>query len=294
MIVAKLMGGMGNQMFQYAMARALSLKQQASLKLDTQFLLDRTSPRPENFVYRDYDLDIFNLEVDFATEADVSSLKKRIHSSKWVDRLVRKILIQQPSYYTERHFHFDPDVLELNAPVYLEGYWQSEKYFANYAAQIRQDFQFKEPIQAHALPILQAIQKDTSICVNVRRGDFVTNPVHGTMGASYYQKAAAHLEGLGINGTYYVFSDDIEWCQENMQYLKGAEFVGHTYAGPKFRDYLELMRSCKHFIIPNSSFGWWAAWLSEHPQKQVIAPQKWFGAGKADTRDIFPMGWKAL
>ncbi len=290
MIVVELMGGMGNQMFQYAFGRHLAHRLGADLVLDKHFLLDRTPKKNEHFVFRNYDLDLFNIEASFLSSEiskKYNSLQNRLSKkiSRWVPRIKGLKVIEQQG------FAFESDLLELNDNCYLKGYWQTEKYFKDIEDIIKKDFTFKEPISVKSQSILTRIQSTEAVCLNVRRGDFVTNPVHGILDVSYYQKTEQIFLKKANNPTFFVFSDDIDWCRENIKLQSPTVFVGHEYAGSKFKDYLGLMINCKHFIIPNSSFAWWAAWLCYNPNKIVIAPHKWFNESEWDSSDVIPEHW---
>ena len=136
------------------------------------------------------------------------------------------------------------------------------------------------------------------VCLNVRRGDFVSNPLmnveHGVLGLDYYYGAINEIIQKEKDIHIYIFSDDIEWCSNNLKFDVPTTFVDHTYAGEKFSSYLLLMQTCRHFIIPNSTFGWWAAWLSNHSNKTVIAPKRWFNDASRNTKDILPNSWIKL
>jgi hypothetical protein len=285
------MGGMGNQMFQYAIGRQLALKHNTELKLDLSFLLDRT-PIP-NFVFRDYDLSIFNINADIASNEDI---KKIIGSNKYTQRLTRtfnKVLpIKNRNYFVEPHFHYTHDVLMLSKDVYTEGYWQSYKYFQDIEEAIRKEFTFKKDILPSSLNLVNKIKLCNSICLNVRRADFVENSYHGTTNISYYDEALSILEkSLGRDLEIFIFSDDIQWCKENLKFDYPITIVNYEHKGEKFGNYLQLMTSCKHFIIPNSSFAWWAAYLSNYKEKIIVAPKKWFNDEKNNTSDLMPQDW---
>lgn len=290
MIIVQLNGGLGNQMFQYAAGRALSLHHQTELKLDLAFLLDR-GPRIKGFVYRNYDLSVFNLAVGFATAQESALLNKKIVNNKTLDRILKKTLGKKITYFKEPHFHFYKNFFSPGPSLYLDGYWQSEKYFADYSKVIREDFTFKNKLPAKALPLQNEIKTSNSVCVNVRRGDFVTTPLHGVLGTDYYKTAASIITDKKGAANFYIFSDDVAWCWKNLKFPGPTTFVSHEFAGEKFQEYFQLMICCKHFIIPNSSFGWWAAWLNNNTDKIVIAPAKWFNEGPKDTKDIIPAGW---
>lgn len=290
MIVTKLMGGMGNQMFQYAFAKYLATKHNVPLKIDTRFLVDRT-PREESFVFRNYDLDIFNLNTEVATQAEIANLTHRT-SIELGNKLLNKIIGRKHTHVHEPHFNFSETCFLATADSYLEGYWQSEKYFKPIEALLRSnDFSFKNPMSARAIALGNTIRSSNSICVNVRRGDFVTNDFHGAIGLDFYSKAELIVCPGLTDPHYYVFSDEMDWCKENITFAGDVTYVGHEYAGSKFQDYIRLMAMCKHFIIPNSSFAWWAVWLNDSKNKMVVAPKKWFNNPTWDTRDLTPDEW---
>lgn len=154
------------------------------------------------------------------------------------------------------------------------------------------------PLLPNRINLQNQIVSSESICLNVRRGDYVTNPVinksHGVCGNEYYYKAIEKMNNYTEKPIIFIFSDDIPWCKENLNFEDPSVFVTHDYAGKKFEKYLKLMSLCKYFVIPNSSFGWWAAWLSGYPQKKVIAPQKWFPNPEINTIDLIPATWERI
>jgi len=289
MVIVKLMGGLGNQMFQYAAGRCLSLKNSCDLKLDLAFLKDKAN-KPKDFVFRDYDLDIFDLQIDFSSPEEEFNLTRR-SQNETINRILNKLLGKKKSYFKQPYFHFDPSFYHKTPPLYLNGYWQSEKYFKPIESVIRKDFDFKELIPQHSISLAQEIAQSNSICVNVRRGDFINSKMHAVAGADYYKKADQIIKSKITDPHYYVFSDDVEWCTNNLQFFSPVKYISHFHAGKKFSHYLQLMSLCKHFIIPNSSFAWWAAWLSNNSEKLVIAPEKWFNEGPKDTQDLLPEEW---
>jgi hypothetical protein len=274
MIIVTLMGGMGNQMFQYAIARNLSLKYNTELKIDLSFLNRRDLG--SNFVYRDYDLNIFNVFEDF----DITSTS--------VYRL------------NETHFHYSKQVdidiensVRNNISVLLNGYWQTPLYFKDFESQIRKDFYFKDKVESLSNEVnnmYQKIKNCNSVMLNVRRTDYLNTNFHGVMGMEYINKAVEIINSKIENPHYFIFSDDVDWCEENIK-LNNMTVVDHSYKGEKFGYYLQLMKSCKHFIIPNSTFAWWAAWLNENSDKIVIAPTQWFTDTKINTNDLIPNSW---
>jgi hypothetical protein len=293
MIVVKLQGGLGNQLFQYAFGRAVSLHYQQPLYFDMKFLLDR-SPR-ENFVFRDYDLDLFDLpEVKFYN-SERNSL---------IEKTKQFFGIKQITYFNEKSFSFDPTVFELNKKhLYFDGYWQSPKYFEENSELLKKEFVLKNKLTIHQQQLLVQIQQDESVCINFRRTDFVTIDSaishHGVPPLTFYYESVRKIKALKENSKlkFYIFSDDIEWCRHNFKLEDDLIFVTHDlYKGERFSSYMQLMIACKNFIIPNSTFAWWAAWLSTTENKLVISPKQWFAdtAIQSQTNDLRPLEWIQL
>jgi len=289
MIIVRIHGGLGNQMFQYAMGRHLSLRTGAPLWFET----GGYNPSPLGR----FDLDRFHT-VGKTVSAPLAVLLRRIGrlggavGTRWV----RVVALAQPLHRicVQKTIHFDPHALELRPPVYLIGYWQCERYFKDIADVIRSDFAVKGEPSAENQRVLDRIAEEVSVCVHVRRTDYVTNPttagMYGVRGVPYY-RAASKLIADRVSGLhYFVFSDDIPWARENLTFLERATFVDHNSPADRHED-MRLMMQCKHFIIANSSFSWWPAWLSTHPEKVVVASQTWFSTTDAGTNDILPPSW---
>lgn len=275
MIIVKLMGGMGNQMFQYALGRNLSLKYNVPLKIDLSFL-NRRDFGP-NFTYRNYDLDIFNIFEDF----DLSN--------------VGKILtIKEPHFhYYENILNLVDNLLKQGNSVLLDGYWQSPFYFKEYESQIKKDFEFKDNVinsEKHIVEMLNKITSCDSVLVNIRRTDYLNNNFHGVMGIDYINQAKNIIESIVKTPHYFIFSDDIDWCKENI-HINNMTIVDHTYKGNKFNYYLQLMKNCKYCIIPNSSFAWWSSWMNTFEEKIIITPKQWFNDKNINTNDLIPSNW---
>jgi hypothetical protein len=288
MIIVKLKGGMGNQMFQYAIGRALSIKNNTKLGLDLAYLLDKT-PR-SNFTFRNYDLDIFNIHAEIIPQTKINFINKTFKGKLGVyfDFLKRKFI---KSLGIEKSFNFDSSILGLKGDVYLDGYWQSPKYFEMIEDVIREDFTLKYGLPLSTKNLIEVIEKENSVCIHVRRGDYVGNKFHEIVGKEYYNNGIDLISKKIKIDKIYVFSDDIKWCEENMKFEFPVMFVGEEYAGEKAEGHLMLMKSCKNFIIPNSSFSWWAAWLSNYKDKIVIVPKQWFGNGSINSDDLIPKEW---
>lgn len=293
MIITRLQGGMGNQMFQYALGRALSIKNGVPLGLDLTFLLDRTPiPNFTNFTFRNYDLDVFNIQANVVSKKDIPFLYRKHNLGifmRYIDYFRRK-LISTPGK-EKKVCSFDSSILELGVDAYLDGYWQSPKYFESITDIIRRDFTLKNKLPSHIENLKEVIKNENSLCVHVRRGDYVGNSFHEIVGKDYYDKGIEKIKSLTKIDKIYVFSDDTKWCEENMKFEIPTIFVGEEYAGVKAEGHMALMSACRNFIIPNSSFAWWGAWLAPYKDKIVVVPKQWFVDESINSDDLIPEGW---
>jgi Glycosyl transferase family 11 len=299
MIITQLLGGLGNQMFQYAIGRRLAYEHGHALKVDTSVLEDHSPGR--HHVNRTYDLDIFTLTVERATRVE----RKRFNPQglsifeKSLFR-VKRVLVGDGVYH-EKSFEYDEQLATCpSPPQYLKGLWQSYKYVAPVRELLLGDFQHKSALSASVQRLAGLIQQPNSVCLNVRRTDYISIPstasIMGFVGIEYYKKAVERLcNELNQPPRFFVFSDDLDWCRSSLRWLPSRPiFVSHRLAGPKFSDYLQLMRLANHFIIPNSTFAWWAAWLSERGPKFVVAPRRWFNDECIDSSQLCPPEWIRL
>ncbi|TRZ52980.1 alpha-1,2-fucosyltransferase [bacterium] len=286
MIIVKLMGGIGNQMFQYAMGRCLSLRKEEKMKLDkTGFETDEL---------REYNLNHFNIVESFATAEEKKPFKKYQRKPGKMWYWYNHTIADSSKYAIDELFYFQPNILQLKGPVYLDGYWQTEKYFKEYEDIIRQDFTLKKEPTGKDMEIAKQILETNAVSVHVRRSDYVSNPVNanyfGTFGPEYYREAERIISKKIANPHFFVFSDDAEWVKKNIFFKSKTTYVNHNDASKNYAD-LWLMSLCKHHIIPNSSFGWWGAWLNRNPNKIVIAPKKWIQKPSVNTKDVIPDSW---
>jgi len=290
MIITRIIGGLGNQMFQYAIAKAIAKKRADEFKLDISFYPKQT--------LRKYELNQFNIEENIANDYEI--IKLAGNENTWF-KIKRKLGLnpkRPKSYFEEKETAvFDKEVFEYQEDIYLDGYWQNEKYFNDIRDEILKDFTLKNDISKEAKKYLEDIKNSQSVSLHVRRGDYVqnahTNSVHGTCDLEYYQKAIKHIEQNIENPNFYIFSDDIAWCKENFGFLENKVFVDDTKS--TFDD-LELMKNCKHNIIANSTFSWWGAWLNESHEKVVVAPKRWFADDgiQKQSADIICESWVRL
>lgn len=295
MIIVRLSGGMGNQMFQYALGRRLSLKFNVPLKLDIdmQTYLHDHGFNLTNIIFRPYDLDVFTIAASIATQSEIPWWLRNYGTGKVrpiIDGLRRRLISHAGR--EKREQYFDETLLTKGPNMYLDGNWQTPKYFSEIQDILRKDFILKDPLSEKSQLLQNEITNCSSVCVHVRRGDYVNNASHDIgIGQEYYNKALEHISAKISIEKIYVFSDDIEWCKNNLTFNQPTFFVGTEYAGEKNQEHFSLMSSCKHFVIPNSTFSWWAAWLADHKTKIVVTPKKWFTDGTINTRDLIPEEW---
>jgi hypothetical protein len=296
-IIVNLKGGLGNQMFQFATAYCLSLKNKTNLVMDTRLMEEyKINPPPRN-PPRDYDLDIFGIEKNLATNKDLFKVFQFPKSYR-IRKLIAVIFnIFNILVFSEKNRLFDKRIISSKEKnLYLDGHWQNEKYFLKYRNEILDLYNFKilKNIEKN-IDFIKRISSSNSICVNVRRTDFINNPEHNVVDIEYYKKAINKFKELkGDDLELFIFSDDLDWCKENFSFFKKTNYVEHSYAGRKFYNYLYLMTNFNNFIIPNSSFAWWGAWLSQKENKTIIAPKKWSGLIDENMFDIVPENWISI
>lgn len=289
MIITQIIGGLGNQMFQYAMGRGLALRKNNTLKLDTSSF--------ENYgLHQGFELQrVFSLPCEVASQADLREILGWQYPA-----VVRRILslkvfrsVCQKKWVAEPHFHYWAGINNVAANVYLSGYWQSERYFVDELETIRADFTFRLPLLGANIELARKIQQVCAVSLHVRRGDYVSNPnaaaTHGLCSLEYYQDAIHHISQQVNNPHFFIFSDDIDWVKAHLHIAYPSEFVGHNQGAESFND-MRLMSMCQHHIIANSSFSWWGAWLNPSVDKIVVSPKQWF-ANKANTGDLIPANW---
>jgi hypothetical protein len=283
-IIVRINGGLGNQLFQYAAAKALAVQHGTELKLDvTQFAGD---------TLRNFDLANMNVPVVQASVEEINQLKA--HNT--VQRVKQRLLpTSRKTFYKEPFFHYDRSYFRLGKNVYLQGYFQSEKYFTPIQSTIRRNFNTSHLVNDSLKKLAAELQQEHSVSIHIRRGDYQNAELmnfHGILPAAYYQKAAAQMKEKFPAVRFFLFSDNPAAVSEEFAWLK-AEVVSGTVTKNHFED-LYLMQHCRHNIIANSSFSWWAAWLNNNPEKIVIAPKNWFANGPKDTQDLLPEGWQTV
>lgn len=283
MITVKLIGGLGNQMFQYALYRALELKGR-EVCLDDYTYFNRQSP-PPHLVYH---LDIFGLKY---RKMDPDKMPAFLIDPKsLLFRVAHKYNCGLRYYFEKEASKFDPDVFSpRNANKYFEGYWQTDKYFEEYKKELKKDFSYIGEWSEDNLQYRKMMENSNSVSLHIRRGDYlkIAHAVGNICTEEYYRNAIQYIKQQIEKPSFFIFSNDLEWCKsffndnDNVVFVEGND-VEHSYMD------MILMTFCKHHVIANSSFSWWGAWLA--PEGGItIAPSKWYQ--KASTPDIWCKDW---
>jgi hypothetical protein len=287
MIIVKLMGGLGNQMFQYAIGREVSLRNNVPLKLDLTFLNDKTSK--ENFTFRNLEINKFKIDLEYANNEEINFFHKR--NTLLYNYLYDFGIKRNNLYISEKNrFH---NFKNLGHSLYLDGFWQSELYFKNIRHTIINDFEFRK-VNFENEKLIDEIKFKNTISVHIRRGDYVNNKTinnyHGTCSFEYYKKSITYFKEIFIDTKFYFFSDDINWVKNTFGVNKNYSYIDINNNINNHYDLL-LMSNCNHNIIANSSFSWWAAWLNQNIDKKIIAPNKWFQKKENEPLNIIPENW---
>jgi hypothetical protein len=300
-IAVSLIGGLGNQMFQYAAGKALAERHGVPLALDISAF--------RNYAQRDFLLDRLSVPEADQVRAFKSIAEKSPENftrSLWkqrVDRVLARAglpkITASPNQYREPHFHYDPTFERLGPKTSLFGYFQSERYFSPIAENLRDCFLPREPFSAAAAEVLCCIERSRlPISVHVRRGDYVkpgTAQVHGILGETYYREAICRLEAaIGQDTEFFVFSDDAVAAEQLLDFVPSSRLVHVRGDVERPWEDMALMSRCRHHVIANSSFSWWGAWLNRSSAKVIMAPRGWFAPAelsKRNTGDLYPSGW---
>ena len=285
MIIIKLRGGLGNQMFQYAAGMSLSSKLKTNILIDLSWYenIER------GVTHRSYDLGGFEFEQKFIKPQDYilqsSGLMKRIISPT-------KPYVGE---YIEPSFNYNKNFFNIKNNTLIEGYFQSEKYFIKIRKDLLKLFKIKNTSSKKSNQIINQAHDCKSISLHVRRGDYISNKnavqFHGFTNENYYKKAISLMNSRVDNPKYFIFSDDIKWVKNNFHLPEESIFVSHNKSG---LEDMRIMVECKHNIIANSSFSWWSAWLGNIRGRVVIAPKTWLNDADTDTSDVIPERWIAI
>lgn len=274
MIICKLKGGLGNQLFQYAVGRYVSNRVKTPLILDG---LDYENDPLRTLQIKH--LRTKGIYIDTNIEKNLLLLVKRL---------------KKFNIFTEKEtFTFDKNIYNVGRFTQIEGYWQNYNYFIGIKEDLKKELIPKKIDRRNNLMSEKIRATSNSVCLHIRRGDLISNPgvgkVHGVMDLEYYLNNLDYLNKKLTNLHVFVFSDDMAWAKENIKH-KNIYFVDFNSGDEAYKDFA-LMRSCKHFVIPNSTLSWWAAWL-EGDQGIVIAPKRWLKAKDIDLyENLIPKKW---
>lgn len=292
MIIVRLIGGLGNQMFQYAAGRAVAERHRVPLLLDVSGFRD--------YPLRRFELHAFAIRAAIADEVQLAAFTRpSSQAGLWAGLRRRLIGALSPSVLREASFTYDQRIESVRPPVFLDGYWQSEKYFSHLAPLLGSEFSLQDGLNEPNVDMARQISAagGRAVSLHIRRGDYVSNAhtaqYHGVCSLDYYRAAVELLSSRVAEPHFFVFSDDHAWVQENLEIPFPTTLVQVNSADHGMFD-MALMKSCAHHIIANSSFSWWGAWLNPRPDKIVVAPRQWFRDAAHDTRDLIPDAWTRL
>jgi len=287
MIITRLVGGLGNQMFQYAAGLRLARANDLPLKLDVTAFADYWRP----FGLRDWMVD----EPD-ATTDEISALRGPTPGR--LRRLVERALALRSSHRSCHRegamLRFDARVLSIRGPAYIDGFWQDERYFLDIAAEVRERFRPRLPMPSEAMKVLAEIECGTSVSMHFRRGDYVSTArrrrIHEVCGPEYYRAAISRMRERVPHATFFIFSDDIPWCRRLDLVDSTMRFVELGREVPPSTE-MALMSRCSHHVIANSTFSWWGAWLNPDPERIVVAPRRWSRSWRWLFSRVVPSRW---
>lgn len=288
MVISKITSGLGNQLFQFAIAKSLAEINNTCLYFDLRYYnQDYATDTSRNFK-----LDHFNINYKI-----LESSKTLVLLSKSTKLFPNRTFNPLFKLVREEHHHYDEKVLDAKAMfLYLNGFWQSEKYFYSTADTIRKELTFKEnKYETFNHFKREILYSANPISIHIRRGDYVNHPefskTFGFVGLEYYTKAIEVMKDKFPDNRFFIFSDDQEWVKNNFPLREQDVFVKNTGEHTDVDD-LQLMSVCKHHIIANSSYSWWGAWLNNSKTKTVIAPQTWYkNQPTLNTKDLVPSSW---
>ncbi|NGM63270.1 alpha-1,2-fucosyltransferase [Sphingobacterium sp. SGG-5] len=267
MKIVKFLGGLGNQMFQYAFYLALT-KKGHKVKADlTDF--------EQYELHNGFELeDIFSFKLQRTTNFDRNLYLT--HNRKWIWRKLRRIMGTKNAYWEENpKFQFNPHIFEEKRSKYYWGYWQHEDYLNLVEQELKEHLVFPPFVdEKNRQQEAVIINHPNTVAVHVRHGDYIGHPNFGGICTEdYYRQGITYMMKQTEDPLFVFFSNDINWCRQHFGDIN-AHFVDWNMGKDSFRD-MQLMSLCKHFIIANSSFSWWGAWLSNHPQKIIVSPKRW-------------------
>jgi hypothetical protein len=294
MIVVRCKGGLGNQLFQYAAARALAARHRVPLKIDARWY---AAPENQVKVERTFDLAHLRVAAENATARDLRAfgLTAKSRLERLWGRLRRSVTGR--TFWAHHEMGYDFRFGKLGPCTALEGFFQHPEYFAPIAALLPDEFRLKNEPPDAIRTLARGLAAEPSICVQVRRSDYVTHAdnaaVHGVCDKSYYEQAWCEIQRRVPGARAWVFTDDAAWAHESLRDLCPARIVQEELGGPAFLYKFHVMQACRHFVLANSTFGWWAAWLGASSNSTVILPRAWTRTRDVDELGLRAAGWIA-
>lgn len=296
-VVSNIKGGFGNQLFQYSTCLAVALKNKSKIKLDLSFY--------DNNKYKNvFKLNLLNIDFEIAQQDEILDLKNSEERIKFFYKLLNKIGLRNKFNKTTHitdSFGFKPSrkILNAKSPVYIEGWCVKEIYFREIREILKKIFTLKNPISEHAQEFLQEILKTNSVSLHIRRGDYINNEFFKVLSLNYYNECINEIIKLVENPVFFIFSDDLEWCRLNLNIKKPFNFVDlkskTSYSGLLDMEDFFLMKNCKHNIIANSSYSWWAAYLNANVSAIIVSPKVWYNdklyQSSLDKYSFIPTSW---
>ncbi|EPR74768.1 putative alpha-1,2-fucosyltransferase [Winogradskyella psychrotolerans RS-3] len=280
---------MGNQLYEYATAKAMAVALNKKLVIDPRPIL-KEAPQ------RHYDLGLFNIQDEDFGSPFVQWLVRWVASVR-LGKFFKTIMPFAWSYQMirDKEEGFDESLLQQKSRnIVIEGYWQSFKYFESIRPTLLKELSFKDKPNAINQKYLDEIESVNAVAVHIRRGDYVANPVanavHGLCDMDYYKKAIAIIKDKVENPYFFIFTDDPDWAEDNFKISEHQKIIKHNIGKQDHEDF-RLLTNCKYFIIANSSFSWWGAWLSDYKNKIVISPNKWFNVDAVPITERIPESW---
>jgi hypothetical protein len=282
MIIVKLIGGLGNQLFQYATAKAVAIENNIEFKLDIRYCKNI-----KNWGVGKYLLDNFDIEENISKYKETCKLGGCV---SFLFRLRRKLKLnpkRSKSYFPEKETcKYDKNIFK-SKDMYLDGFWQHENYFKGIRHDLIKDFTIKNPLSDIVKMYKDRISKTNSVALHVRnytKDDANLEFSYGKPDIKYYKDAVDIMHSQLERPFFFIFSNDIVWCKENLGFIENKLFIDATESA---LDDFELMKYCNHNIISNSTFSWWAAWLNDSDKRVVLAPKHWFVKdGARDKRPV--------
>jgi hypothetical protein len=292
MIIATIQGGLGNQLFCYAAARAAAHRLGCVLRFD---LCDYRDNKDREFALERYHIvgrESTDQEFRPYREMMRHTLKNRILNKVGYRRRCGKYRI-----FKQNGFGYDPDILSIRPHTLLRGAFQCERFFEDVSEIIRSEFIPKEEPDSVNREISHRICDSNSVCIHVRRTDYITDARYANIirpcSIAYYMQALDRMNDSIEDPTYFVFSDEPDWCRANLDFNRKVYYIDANGPGEPWKD-LHLISQCRHHIIANSTFSWWGAWLAQHAEQKVIAPGVWLIAKDLDSSQVVPPRWMRI